>query len=279
MVFAVFALGERVLVTTQAWQRERAKVEKNGEDEGETVLPGEAEAGVVWYERYVAKLNTGRQPRLTHQRRAQILHYSTSRDINIYQVQALTLMAAFQASVNAVPMSWLQAGKALRTAQDLGLHRSTAGLNIPFAEKQLRARCWWAIYGLERLISIALGRPLGVDDLDIDVAYPVEMDDEGLRLLALRDAKATPSAQETTEEPIGSTMSGFVALTKLCKIAGKVAHLLYRPSNGRSVNDPSWAMSQQNAINKLDKHLRDWLEHEVVRSGQMNNVITYTIAC
>jgi len=31
-------------------------------------------------------------------------------------------MAAFQASVNAMPMAWLLAGQALRVAQDLGLH-------------------------------------------------------------------------------------------------------------------------------------------------------------
>ena len=59
-------------------------------------------------------------------------------------------------------------------------------------------------------------------------------------------------------------MSGFVALTKLCKIAGRVAQLLYRPSNGRSVSDPSWSASQQSTINKLDRLLKDWLENDVV---------------
>jgi hypothetical protein len=96
--------------------------------------------------------------------RAQILHYSTLKDVTIHQVQCLTLLAAFQASVNAMPMSWLLAGQAIRVAQDLGLHvcvplqtinstnieRSTARLRMSFQEKQLRARCWWAIYGLER---------------------------------------------------------------------------------------------------------------------------------
>lgn len=56
--------------------------------------------------------------------RAQILHYTTLKDVNIHQVQCLTLMAAFQASVNAMPMSWLLAGQAIRVAQDLGLHVS-----------------------------------------------------------------------------------------------------------------------------------------------------------
>lgn len=96
--------------------------------------------------------------------RAQILHYTTLKDVNIHQVQCLTLLAAFQASVNAMPMSWLLAGQAIRVAQDLGLHvskritdstlcshqRSTARMRMSFVEKQVRARCWWALYGLER---------------------------------------------------------------------------------------------------------------------------------
>lgn len=49
VLFAVFALGERVIQTGAAWQREKVKVVRvEGE---ETVMPGEAEAGVIWYER------------------------------------------------------------------------------------------------------------------------------------------------------------------------------------------------------------------------------------
>jgi len=108
------------------------------------------------------------------------------------------------------------------------------------------------------MVSIALGRPLGVDDLDIDVGYPAEVDDDVLQRMAKDSRDLTPDA-----EAHGSTMSGFVALTKLCKISGRVAHLLYRPSN-KSVVDPHWAHSQQTTINKLDKSLRDWLANEVV---------------
>lgn len=61
--------------------------------------------------------------------RAQVLHYTTLKDVNIHQVVCLTLMAAFQASVNAMPMSWLLAGQALRLAQDQGLHVSIAAMH------------------------------------------------------------------------------------------------------------------------------------------------------
>lgn len=40
-------------------------------------------------------------------------------------------MAAFQASVNAMPMAWLLAGQAIRVAQDLGLHvRSCVDITV-----------------------------------------------------------------------------------------------------------------------------------------------------
>jgi hypothetical protein len=105
VLFAVFALGERVIVTTAAWERERAKQEANAPP-GERVLPGEAESGVLWFER------------------SQVLHFSSIREIDIHQVQCLTLLSAFQASVNAMPNSWLLASQALRIAQDIGLHVS-----------------------------------------------------------------------------------------------------------------------------------------------------------
>lgn len=112
-------------------------------------------------------------------------------------------------------------------------------------------------------MSIGLGRPLGVEDLDIDVALPVAIGDK-----ELADLPADRyDAPDNFEEPPEGTMSGFIALTKLCKIAGRVAQVLYRPSNGRSVADASWAVSQQNTINKLDKTLKDWLVNEVVSDG------------
>lgn len=99
-----------------------------------------------------------------------------------------------------------------------------------------------------------------MDDLDVDVAYPVIIDDQTLSNLPHNQF----DAPELGEEPYSSSISGFVALTKLSKIAGRVTQLLYRPSNGRSTSDPTWAASQQNNINKLEKMLKDWLENDVV---------------
>lgn len=129
--------------------------------------------------------------------------------------------------------------------------------------KQLGARVWWSVYGLERMISITLGRPVCVDDQDMDISYPLAVDDE--TLFNLGEA-LTEEAGNLPEEPADCTMSGFVALTKLAKIAGRVAQLLYRPNHSRSVSDQQWAENQQKTIDKLDRLLRDWLQNEVVSS-------------
>lgn len=108
------------------------------------------------------------------------------------------------------------------------------------------------------MVSISLGRPVGIDDSEIDVAYPAAVDDSDLMELS------KTAIDEGQVEAHHSVMSGFIALTKLYKIAGRVAHVFYRPSKGRSVFDPSWAASQQVIIDKLDKLLRDWLQNDVV---------------
>lgn len=132
-------------MTSAAWQRVRSKLQNDQSlaEKDEPMQPGEAEAGVIWFER------------------AQILHYSSIREIDIYQVQCLTLLSAFQAAVNSMPMSWLLASQALRIAQDIGLHVSNlygALLLTPSARPRgsksvSRSSSWVLVRGGLRMVS------------------------------------------------------------------------------------------------------------------------------
>jgi hypothetical protein len=84
----------------------------------------------------------------------------------------------------ALAQSWINAGAAVRRAQDMGLHvslidffahRCSSPKRVarrspltPF-EKEIRRRVWWCIYGLDKVLSIALGRPSGTLDEDCNV--------------------------------------------------------------------------------------------------------------
>lgn len=65
--------------------------------------------------------------------RAQVLQYIAADEVDLCIVQQMTLKAAFQASVNALPKAWLSIGQAIRVAMDLGLHVSDAGSSLTTA--------------------------------------------------------------------------------------------------------------------------------------------------
>lgn len=64
-------------------------------------------------------------------------------------------------------------GLAVRMAFHLGLHRCPMKFStFPRKEAQLRQRLFWSIYCIDRYISIRLGVPLAIRDIDIEACFP-----------------------------------------------------------------------------------------------------------
>jgi hypothetical protein len=185
LVFAVFACAARLV------DDPRLATGDNFDDGG---------MGMVYYER------------------ALILHYISHASTQILHVQSFILMSSFLCSINCLPQAWLLVGQAVRFGQDLGLHRSPRRLLLTHIEKETRRKIWWGLYSLDRMLALALGRPLGVDDSDCDVEFPVPYDDEEL--------PAYFSGAHVTQ-PYPSLMAGFVSLTTLYQIAGRVLRKVY----------------------------------------------------
>lgn len=99
-----------------------------------------------------------------------------------------------------------------------------------------------------------------MDDLDVAIPYPANIDDTALPYL--RFSNVGPSAP-ICSEPYASTMSGFIALTKLCKIAGQSAQL-----NGRvERNDAGsiqWSTAHMVEILRIDSEIDAWFADDVV---------------
>lgn len=60
-------------------------------------------------------------------------------------------------------------------AINTGMHRSISTINLHPHVRELRNRLWWSIYSAERLFSIEMGRPLAIDDAEIDAPFPVDL--------------------------------------------------------------------------------------------------------
>lgn len=79
-------------------------------------------------------------------------------------------------------------------ATDLGLHRSLDRSILPRLQKEKRRRTFWSLYALDRSLAAILGRPLTLNDADIDAEKPLECSDELLE--ALCESQGSPASEQ-----------------------------------------------------------------------------------
>ncbi|RUS15701.1 hypothetical protein BC937DRAFT_92114 [Endogone sp. FLAS-F59071] len=139
--------------------------------------------------------------------------------------------------------------KAIRMAQDLGLHRSASKWHIPSSEAELRRRIWFGCYLIDRWTAAEMGRPMTILDYDYDTELPsaYEIQDGSLT------ADDVPSSSQTSfGEPI---YMAFIQLIKLSEILGQVLQGLYSPrarATGLGLTDAD------SLVNILDRSLTNW---------------------
>ncbi|KAJ6539127.1 fungal-specific transcription factor domain-containing protein [Mycena capillaripes] len=218
LVFAVFACSASLVEDT------RLSISESMDDGG---------MGMVYYER------------------ALILQYISHANTQIAHVQCFILLSSFLCSINCLPQAWILIGQAVRTGQDLGLHRSPRRLVITPIEKETRRKIWWGVYSLDRMLALALGRPLGINDSDCDVEYPVEVDDEHL---------PDYFAGATLPQRQPSLMTGAIALTGLYKIGGRVLREVYALENCKDHLEPERKAELQKTVEALDTELTKWCD-------------------
>ncbi|EIW62114.1 uncharacterized protein TRAVEDRAFT_115809 [Trametes versicolor FP-101664 SS1] len=182
--------------------------------------------------------------------RALILHYTSYPSIQLEHVQCFLLMSSFLCSVNCLPQAWLLVGQAVRAAQDIGLHRSPRWLALSPIQKETRRKIWWGVYTLDRMLALALGRPLAIEDADCDVEMPADVDDELLPQYFNGDEKM----------PTVTLMKGFNELIELYKIAGRVLREIYALDKTKDHLEMDKRMELDRSVETLDRRLSKWCE-------------------
>ncbi|KAI2827308.1 transcriptional regulator family: Fungal Specific TF [Aspergillus niger] len=176
---------------------------------------------------------------IDYYQKALLLFWASSGEVFLEQAQCLGLLAVCSAGWNTVAQSWRLAGQAVRIAQDLGLH--IASLKDPHfstsdhaADAQVAQRVWWSLFTLDCLTSICLGRPMAATLDDCCCELPST------------DGDSAP-------------MSGFVAFTRLCRIAAEV----HRIHGSPPVRGGSWTARWQRlrpTVDQLVGELDNWLQ-------------------
>lgn len=98
-----------------------------------------------------------------------------SNDLNT--IRSLLLAGLYSLLENSVWPSWEITGRLIRLAFYLGLHTKRFR-KLTMEQRETRNRLFWSIYNLDRTVSVSLGKPLGINDDDILVPFPSELNSE-----------------------------------------------------------------------------------------------------
>ncbi|KAH8885934.1 hypothetical protein GQ53DRAFT_797019 [Thozetella sp. PMI_491] len=127
---------------------------------------------------------------------------------------------------------WHLVGIGVRICLELGLHlehKAVSGGPATYGrhnvtvtlEEEMRRRCFWCLYNLDRIICVTLGRPVAIRDEEIDIPLPSHLDDDFF-------SPDRPTTWDLESQP-GSTppVSPFLHLIKIRRISGQILNLFY----------------------------------------------------
>jgi hypothetical protein len=123
-------------------------------------------------------------------------------------VQVCVLQGIFLPSTTSRDAGYNLLGLALRMAVNMGMHRSFGVGSLHPHVRELRNRLWWSVYVAERLFSVEMGRPLSINDAEIDAPFPVDMPEWNVG--------ATPM-----------NIAGLIAMVNLCRVFGRIVETVY----------------------------------------------------
>ncbi|ORY89565.1 fungal-specific transcription factor domain-domain-containing protein [Syncephalastrum racemosum] len=184
-------------------------------------------------------------------------------------VQAALLMTLYldmdEGDVEAV--QWFTLGKAIRMAQDLGLHHSCAHWKLPRSEVETRHRVFYACYVLDRWTGARAGKPLTILDRDFNTPMPsaVEITDE--------DKEAEGQHETKKEKPYAT----FLLMIKLSEILGRLLKAMYAPNSKNS--NHSAGLDDPTIRTVFEQRLKNWMtsfeEHALMPSHKGHLLVLY----
>lgn len=167
---------------------------------------------------------------------------------SIENIEAMVLLVVYHLRTASSHGMWYMIGLAMRTAIDLGLHRTANEINMDPFTAQMRRRLFWVVYFLERGVSMSLGRPFSISDRHIDLDLPLDVDDDTQDpdLLTTRQPHSKPTS-----------LTFAIYIFKLRRIDSRIQHKIYRADRPLSSLRPK--------MDPLYLKLEEWKESALLR--------------
>ncbi|RMY72292.1 hypothetical protein D0863_04618 [Hortaea werneckii] len=103
---------------------------------------------------------------------AQTLIGDVVQSSSLISVQAVFVLSVYLLPASAFGAAFVYMGLALRKAMAIELHRESSDAATLEVDRESRRRLWWAIYSLERTLTIKLSKPPSVDAMHISARLP-----------------------------------------------------------------------------------------------------------
>ncbi|KAI2695446.1 transcriptional regulator family: Fungal Specific TF [Penicillium roqueforti] len=169
---------------------------------------------------------------------------------NLEAIQAILCCAIYSLRSSTGTSHWKLAGLALRQCIDLGYHRNTKHLAAPkdLLQVELRKRVFWCAYVIETQAAVMLGRPLGIPYQEVDVEYPIDIDDSCINETGL---VGTPRSSPT-DAP--TNMTRAIHTFRIRRLLNRIHTYIY------SKADPRYSRKhdQQTDVKNIRAEIEKW---------------------
>ncbi|EXJ69838.1 uncharacterized protein A1O5_06910 [Cladophialophora psammophila CBS 110553] len=212
-----------------------------------------------------AGFNSRRACRKAFYERTRLLYDHDVETDKLAIIQAVLLMAYWSEYPGDNRGAWYWMGIAITLAQTLGMHRK-AEYKVQSQDAKLHKRVWWSCFIRDRMLAIAMGRPLRIKEAEFDTPA-----------LTLEDFDIVDLS--SISEKVLLTMVDQIALaqmciksTELCKLGAEVLELHFSvlpseksTSTAKGDNGSTATMmflksgtSNEQLVQKYDEELQAW---------------------
>ncbi|RDL31801.1 Uncharacterized protein BP5553_09203 [Venustampulla echinocandica] len=172
---------------------------------------------------------------------------------NLISIQAILCYTMFSLRSPMGPSLWKLSGLALRQCIELGYHRSVKRSKEPTPDHlqlELRKRAFWCAWGIDCSVATMLGRPLGLSLQEIDVEFPLDLDDVYVTSAGIGRSPRTSAIEPATG------MSIAIQVFRLRCLSARIHTSLYSDTTSTTAN---LGPSLQNRVAELRQELDDWM--------------------
>ncbi|KAJ5786553.1 uncharacterized protein N7503_011765 [Penicillium pulvis] len=159
-------------------------------------------------------------------------------------LEVLMLQVSYSFFNKIGPNTWFLVGVAARMATGMGLHTAEVYQSLAVDAAEQQKRIFFCLYMMDRVVSLALGRPFAIQDDDITVEPFSDVDDENIK----------PDGITSTINLEPSTMAVPLHILALRRIASDIGTQVHSPKFSRQQSPEA----REETLQSLHKRLLDW---------------------